>query len=74
MTLAGHTGKILKFWLQIQNLFEIWAQMIIIYRLTLVNLILGLENQNGHIKGYRPEMKIHFSNPESAHQIGLDYI
>jgi len=28
MTLADHTGKDLKFWLQIPNLLEIWAQMI----------------------------------------------
>jgi hypothetical protein len=28
MALAGHMGKLLKFWLQILNLLEIWAQMI----------------------------------------------
>jgi len=35
-----------------------------------VNLILGLYHRNGCIKGYRPDMKIPSSDPESAHQIG----
>jgi len=77
MALAGHMGKILKFWLQILNLLEIWAQMI--YGSShmsspLVNLILGLEHRNGCIKGYRPDMKMPSSNPESTHQIGPDDI
>jgi len=73
MALAGHTGNILKIWPQILNLLEIWAQ--IVYRSShmgtlLVNLILGLDYRNGCIKGYRPDMKIPSSDPESAHQIG----
>ena len=73
MALAGHTHNILKFWLQILNLLEIWAQMI--YGSShmgslLVNLIVGLDHHNGCIKGYRPDMKIPSSDPESAHQIG----
>ena len=77
MALAGHTHNILKFWLQILNLLEIWAQMI--YGSShvgslWVNLILGLEHSNGCIQGYRPDMKIPSSDPESAHQIGPDDI
>ncbi len=69
MDLAGHT--------MILNLLEIWAQMI--YGSShmgslVVNLILGSDHQNGCIKGYRPDMKIPSSDPESAHQIGLDGI
>ncbi len=73
MDLVGHTGKILKFWLQILNPLEIWAQMIYGSSHTgslVVNLILGLYHRNGCIKGYRPDMKIPSSDPESAHQIG----
>jgi len=77
VALAGHTDKVLKFWQQILNLLEIWAQMIYgpshVGSLW-VNLILGLEHQNGCIKGYRPDMKIPSSDPESAHQIGPDDI
>jgi len=77
MALAGHMGKILKFWLQILDLLEIWAQMI--YESShmsslLVNLILGLEHWNGCIKGYRPDTKIPLSDPDSTHQIGSDDI
>ena len=77
MAFASHTGKVLKFWPQILNLLEIWAQMM--YGSShvgslLVNLILGLELWNGCIKGYRPGMKIPSSDPESAHQIGPDDI
>ena len=77
MALAGHTVRILKFWLQILNLLEIWARMI--YGSShvgslWVNLILGLEHWNGCIKGYRPDMKIPFSDPDSTHQIGPDDI
>jgi hypothetical protein len=39
-----------------------------------INLILGLEYQNGCIKGYRPDMKIPSSDHESADQIGPDDI
>ena len=51
MVIAGHTGRILKFWLQILNHLEIWVQKI--YRsahimLLWVNLILGLEYQNSY--------------------------
>jgi len=72
MDLAGHTVEILKFWLQILNLLEIWVQMI--YGSShmgslVVNLILGSDHQNGCIKGYRPDMKIPSSDPGSAHQI-----
>jgi hypothetical protein len=77
MAVTGHTGKFLKFWLQILNLLEIWAQMI--YGSShvgslWVNLILGLEYRNCCIKGYRQDMKIPSSDPESAHQIGPDDI
>jgi len=77
MAVAGHTGGNWKFWPQIRNLLEIWAQMI--YESShmgslLVNLILGLEHQNGCIKGYRPDIRMPSSYPESAHQIGLDDI
>jgi len=40
----------------------------------LVNLILGLEHQNGCIEGYRPDIRMPSSYPESAHQIGPDDI
>jgi len=39
-----------------------------------VNLILGLEDRNGFIKGYKPDIKIPFSAFDSTHQIGPDYI
>jgi hypothetical protein len=39
----------------------------------LVNLILGLEHQNGCIESYMPDMRTS-SDPESACQIGLDDI
>ena len=38
----------------------------------LVNLILGLEYQNIHSKGDKPDMNIPSSDPPSVHQIGPD--
>ena len=40
----------------------------------LVNLILGLEHQNGCIKGHRQDVRMPSSYPESAHQLGPDNI
>ena len=77
MVIAGHTGRILKFWLQILNPLEIWVQKI--YRSThimllWVNLILGLEYQNSYNVSYKLDIKIPISDPESVHQIGPDGI
>ena len=72
MALVGHTGKILKFWLQILNPLKIWAQMI--YGSShmgsiLVNLILGLDHWNGCIKGYRSATKILCADSESPQKL-----
>ena len=77
MVIAGHTGRILKFWLQILNHLEIWVQKI--YRsahimLLWVNLILRLEYKNCYNVSYKLDIKIPISNPESSHQIGPDSI
>jgi hypothetical protein len=75
MHLSSHTGGIWWFWHHIWNLLKIWTQKT--YRPTYVvllwvNLILGLEYQNIHSKGDRPDMKIPSSDPPSAHWIGPD--
>ena len=69
MTIMHDTDINLKFWLQIPNRLEIWAQMI--YRSShvgslIVNLILGLEHRNSCSKGYTPDMKIPYLYPQST--------
>jgi hypothetical protein len=77
MVIAGHTGKIPQFWLEILNPLKIWVQKI--YRpahLTSlwVNLILGSEHWNSYNMCYKPDIKIPILDPESTHQIGPNYI
>ena len=66
MVIAGHTGRIPQFWLEIPNPLKIWVQKI--YRPAhikslWVNLILGLKHQNSHNMGYEPDIKIPISDP-----------
>ena len=77
MVIPGHMGGISQFWLHIQNPLKIWCQdmhrgahMVSLW----VNLILELWCQNSCSKGHRPDMKVPSSDPESTHQIGLDYV
>ena len=77
VAIAIDTATISKLWLHILNLLKIWGQMI--YRPShlspvLWNPVLGLEHQNTHSNGKRPDMKMPSLDSDSPLKTGPDDI